>query len=347
MKLNSLLDPVLLANMLEQGYVNVRYHPDDPDYRIYNYSDKAAYERVWNPVTRLCRGLVVRQETVLARPFEKFFNLHEPESDYVGMNEYVRVDEKVDGSLGIVYTAPDDKPAIATRGSFTSEQAIWATNYLRTHAPDWRGVSGVTYLCEIVYPANRIVLDYKGLEDLVLLDVLDNLTGLPVPPSVDAAWDFSAVAHHGHETLLEALERPPRPNAEGYVLSTADGRKLKIKQQDYLELHRVVTNLTPKRVWQYMAEHGSYVGLAASVPDEFAQMIEQWGNALLQQAAEVRRQVLGEWEEVKNICKIGEDRKYWAETIKDVMQSPKMGFLLLDGRDIEPVIWRDIEPKGA
>ncbi|MDX2149564.1 MAG: hypothetical protein SFV54_02440, partial [Bryobacteraceae bacterium] len=37
---------------------------------------------------------------------------------------------------------------------------------------------------EILYPEHRIVVDYGGLEDRVLLDVIDNETGRGAPPDM-------------------------------------------------------------------------------------------------------------------------------------------------------------------
>jgi putative RNA ligase len=40
----------------------------------------------------------------------------------------------------------------------------------------------MTVLVEIVYPANRIVLDYGGLDDLILLGAVDIATGRTFGP---------------------------------------------------------------------------------------------------------------------------------------------------------------------
>jgi hypothetical protein len=45
-------------------------------------------------------------------------------------NEIPKITEKLDGVLGILYPE-NNKVAISSRGSFTSEQAIWATGWMR------------------------------------------------------------------------------------------------------------------------------------------------------------------------------------------------------------------------
>ena len=76
----------------------------------------------------------------------------------VDLEAAVEVTDKHDGSLGILYPAPDGRNAVATRGAFESAQALHASElYRREYERAWRPESGWTYLWEIVYPANRIV----------------------------------------------------------------------------------------------------------------------------------------------------------------------------------------------
>ena len=130
-----------------------------------------------------CRGLIARGDgTIVARPFPKFFNLDEiiargeslPAEDF-------EVFDKLDGSLGILYHDSAGHPRIATRGSFLSEQAARGTGLLREKYGDLRFDPACTYLFEIIYPENRIVVDYAGLTDLVLLAVIDTDSGAERP----------------------------------------------------------------------------------------------------------------------------------------------------------------------
>src|SRR5690606_26325973 len=96
---------------------------------ILNYTEKAQWDRVWNPVTLTCRGLILDDDNeVVARPFGKFFNLADHEQDDPRLGWPCDVYEKLDGSLGIAYRY-GDHVGIATRGSFDSEQAQWATRF--------------------------------------------------------------------------------------------------------------------------------------------------------------------------------------------------------------------------
>src|SRR5512146_92970 len=126
-RLGDLFDLNLFFEMLLTGYVRRQWSPD-AHLAILNYTEKATYERVWNDVTKTCRGLIYDVETaeVRARPFRKFFNYGEPGAELGSLYEPASVTNKVDGSLGVLYEGVDGL-AIATRGSFTSDQAVHAT----------------------------------------------------------------------------------------------------------------------------------------------------------------------------------------------------------------------------
>lgn len=147
----------------------------------------------WNPATLLCRGLIVdAHDRIVARPFPKFFNWEEKQTaDRLraaagraggGGDEAkhrLEVYEKLDGSLGILYFY-GGRPAIATRGSFDSPQARHATGLL--HGAPYRAALAAlnpayTYLFEIIYPENRVVVDYGTRNELVLLAVCNTATG--------------------------------------------------------------------------------------------------------------------------------------------------------------------------
>ena len=152
----------LVEQMVAEGYILVQKHPT-ADIYIYNYSKSCSLEGKWNEATIQCRGIIVDKDyNILARPFPKFFNYEEIEDKSIIPGGAADAYEKIDGSLGITYWI-DDVPYIATRGSFTSEQALHATGVLHSEKYKrlWdfmRTNRGWTFLFEIVYPENRIVV---------------------------------------------------------------------------------------------------------------------------------------------------------------------------------------------
>lgn len=347
MKLETIVGLDELKAAIADGYVREREHPDDPTLTILNYAEKAQYERVWTNVTRNCRGLIVRDGEVLARPWPKFFNVGEHEDGALDLAASVQVSDKADGSLGILYPGPDGLPAIATRGSFQSEQAEHATALYRDrYLGAWTPLPTYTYLFEIVYPGNRIVLDYGDLDDLILLGAVDIESGITRGPDFDPGWPGRRAQVFDAPTLADALRLSPRPNAEGLVVRyEATGLMVKIKQDDYVRLHKIVTGLSERGVWEHLSQHENLDSLAATVPDEFHGWLRDVGGRLLEQHEDVSAAAHADYHRILGALPDDFERKEFALA---AAESPHRGLLfqLLDGRDIAPAIWKGLRPVG-
>lgn len=247
-----MIDLGALGWYVEKGLVRRFAHPSGKLFG-FNYTEQCTYEGAWDDVTRQCRGLIIDLEgNIVARPFAKFFNFGEPHAPDLDLDALAVVTDKMDGSLGIIYPDPEGGYAVATRGSFTSDQALHATEILRTRYAEWEPPPGATTMVEIIYPSNRIVVDYGDLDDLVFLACLWNGDHLPVASN----WPGLRTEQFVYATLREALEATPRPGREGLVvwLPESDTR-VKIKQEDYVRIHRLVFGLTARRIWQNAGVH--------------------------------------------------------------------------------------------
>jgi RNA ligase len=303
-----------LVEMTKGGYVRVQTHPVYP-YNIACYTKQAMFERVWNDVTMNCRGLIYHQETgeVLARPFKKFFNYGEPNAPEFAPDDWVTVYDKVDGSLGIAYDTPDG-PAIATKGSFASDQAIHATEVLRTKYPRYFHDDIHTDLFEIIYPENRIVLDYGDADELRYLgsvnmeDGSDYWNGMLIRQWGIPVNHFMLSAQWDQALQILNSDYMNRSNAEGVViLNDHTGERLKLKQEDYIELHRVMTGLNERQIWQWMSE-GKYLGdILPDLPEEMHEWARSVYNRICEQYLSHKGTVVIAFQESKYM-----DRKEFA-----------------------------------
>lgn len=345
--LSDILNTTQLDKLIEAGYIRERFHPDDPTLRILNYAEKAQYEKHWVHETLTCRGLIVRGDEVVGRSWPKFFNYGEHPEGSLDLNDAAEVTDKADGSLGILYPAPDGW-AIATRGSFTSDQAIHATALFREkYLPGWEPAEGYTYLFEIVYKDNRIVLDYGDRDDLILLGVVNIGTGEAFGPNEDPTWHGPKAQVFLASCLGEALTMTPRPNAEGLVVRLIhSGLMVKIKQDDYVRLHRLVTGLSERSVWEHLTANGNYDGLLEDIPDEFHGWVKERGDALCEQHDIIVGRAHASYHHL--LDRLGDDferRDFAAAASEDVDRA--LLFMLLDGKDLSPAIWKSLKPFGA
>lgn len=354
MRFQDLVDPDALAAALDAKLINVRYADDGQ--AIYNYSDLAMFTPgAWdNSAVRQCRGLIVSAdgETVVARPWEKFFNHNQSEAGELDFSAMVEVTDKKDGSLGIIHRASDGTLRVASRGSFESDQAKWATQWLIEHQASEAGIAGVddfTYLVEIVYPENRIVCDYGDFEGLILLGAVRIKTGGylgPGPARALSGWRYEVTETFEYETLKDALAAAPRPGAEGLcVRFLADNKIVKIKQEDYVALHKIVTGLSERSVWEHRSNGGCLHDLLASLPDELHDWTRQVWIDQTRQVEELREAAVQAHREIVLSLPRGFGRKEYAELAS---KSPYRAylFMLLDDKDITDAIFKSIKPRG-
>lgn len=343
-----LMNEQLLADMVAQGYIRVQVHPTEP-LRIYNYTEKAMFDNVWNQATLQCRGLIADTDGfIVARPWEKFFNYGQ-KATLIGSHDTVEITDKFDGSLGIGYPTINGY-AIATRGSFMSDQAKWATRWIEGGAYWTPAVHGVTPLFEIVYPENRIVLDYGSFEGLVLLGAVDTDMGHVYGPLEAAGmldWRWSTTKVFPYRTMAEFVSSPDaaRPNAEGVVVRSGH-RMVKIKQEDYIAAHSVVTNVSNRAVWEMLvAGNGSIAAQASFMPDEFYIWIVKTATEIYNAKVLWENTARAEFERTayKQYKNEKKDRRSFAETACKSPYSAAL-FKLYDNQSISDLAWKAVKP---
>lgn len=348
MHIDDLLDPLDLTEAIETGHIRRQTSPDGMV--ILNYTEAAVWANAWTPATLTCRGLITYPDgTIAARPWPKFFNHGQPQAGTLDMHAPVEVTDKHDGSLGILHRDVDGAPRIATRGSFASEQAIHATQLYRDrYAGRWLPGTDFTFLFEIVYPGNRIVLDYGDLDDLVLLGAVDIETGETHGPgsAACAGWPGPRTTVFDHETLADALTATPRLNAEGLVVRYLDGpladSMVKIKQEDYVHLHALITHTSTTTVWESLRAGQSLVETRDSIPDEFL----VWVDKVTAELSAAHTDLIGRARaEFARMPQDG-DRKTFALAAQTSPLRSAL-FSLLDGRDITGWAWKQIRPEWA
>jgi len=324
-----------LHRYCEDGLLYKQTHPSLP-LTIWNYSEKVQYEGLWDEITLSCRGLVTDDRAVVfARPFKKFFNMeegrHTPTSEF-------EVFEKMDGSLGIMFKY-NGEVICATRGSFASDQAVWMSKFAKEYNYQDIIVDGFTYLFEIIYPENRIVVNYGDQERLVLLGIIKTESGqeLPYDDISFDSWDI-VNKYDGIRDYSE-LKSKIDNNAEGFVVRFSNGDRMKIKGEEYLRLHKVMTNLSTTAVWEVLSNGGNMDDLLKDVPDEFYSKIKNYEKSLIVQFNNLEEEYQNHFESIKGLGV----RKLFAQTAI-MFQHPSILFGMLDGKDISPIIWKIIKP---
>jgi T4 RnlA family RNA ligase len=334
----------ILNDYIQKGLVVKNDHPTLP-LSIYNYSRTCQYENKWDNITKSCRGLILDKDgNVIAKSFDKFFNLEEHSTEEIP-NEDFEVYEKLDGSLGILFWY-QGKWILASKGSFVSEQALKGKQILNSKYNVEPIPKGYTTLLEIIYPENRIVCNYGDDEVLVVLSMISNAsgkeldydsllkineeTGLPVVKKYDGIEDY--------KTLKNLISK----DREGYVVRFRNGFRVKIKGEEYVRLHRILTGFSNVDIWEYLKDDKNLDELLDRVPDEF----DSWVRNTI-------KDIKTEYEKLDNeykwIFKVlmrspqSESKKGFAEHAKNYKHSCIL-FKMFEDKEYSHYIWKQIRP---
>jgi hypothetical protein len=338
-------DLAALQRLIDDGLVSVQKHPK-ANLFIYNYTQKAQFSGMWDELLIQCRGLILdKNGEVKAYSLPKFFNLDEHINKGGSLpEEPFEVFDKYDGSLGILYWYRG-KPYIATRGSFTSDQAVAGTKMLHEMKDVWPYLSKeLTYCFEIIYPENRIVVDYGSKRGLVYLATFDPKTGKEV---VGDALPCEMARCFNDIQDAQMLKLLACQNAEGFVIRYKSGLRLKVKFDEYVRLHRILTGVTERTLWE-IARAGNlddYNKIIDRVPDEFHQWVRVTWNDLWTKHDTIRTVALKVVEEHK-LTEL--PRKEAAVIVMDqYKQISDIIFKLLDGRPVNDAIWKGLRPPAT
>jgi RNA ligase len=230
---------------------------------------------------------------------------------------------------------------MATRGSFTSEQAIKGMEIANKYNYDKICVPGYTYLFEIIYPENRIVVDYGKEERLVLLGVM-NRRGeeFPYEEMVDEGWDI-VMKYKTWGEDWETLKKEISKDNEGYVIRFSGGMRMKIKGDEYVRLHRILTNFSTKDIWELLRNNEQLEPFLDRVPDEF----DAWVREVVRDLQSRYDNILKDYRIIMDDI-YDADKKVFAERAKRYPH-PSLLFALYDGKNESAYdyVWKLLKPK--
>jgi len=297
---------------------------------IWNYTETVQFDALWDDVTKMCRGLVTDHDgNIVGRAFSKFFNIEE--NKHTPTDNFMIFD-KADGSLGILFHYADEW-IIATRGSFTSDQATVAqlmlTKYDLTKLD-----KGLSYCFEIIYPENRIVVNYGDKRDLIHLATFDKFGN---EYSIDDS-PFEKIKKYDYTDYTKIKELDWK-NSEGFIVRFSNGDRCKIKFENYVDLHRKLSNISEKAVWELICENKDVKEFLEIIPDEFHKQVQDWKYDLMTKYYKLESDIENHFIKYKQI----ENRKDFALAIKDYEHKGAL-FSLLDNKSIHDYICKLIKP---
>lgn len=187
-------------------------------------------------------------------------------------HNYVAQGVLVHNSMGVLYKDPDGSPALSTKGSFVSDPALYYTNMLRKNEKFYDATSQLlknhpdtTFVFELTGKNNQIILEYDK-DDISMIGAIRKKDGM-YRSTDDYVNDWSGKGLSVAEkmdanNLQEAFNLPDRENREGVVVRMISDdpdkqMQIKIKQEDYLKLHRLSSSFSKKELRKTLLETSS------------------------------------------------------------------------------------------
>lgn len=335
------LDIKLLEQYCSEGWIKKQKHPR-LNLIIWNYTEKTQFARKWDSITGVCRGLITDDVgKIVGRSFDKFHNYEEQELKEA---RNVRIFNKADGSLGILFNY-NGEWIFASRGSFESPHAVKGRSMIPEHLFALLDPT-VSYVFEIIFPENRIVVNYGSKECLIFLAAfkidgteIHEMNGQSIfdfmnSQNIETIEEYTAL--HPELVVFEDLKHKNIPNMEGYVVLIGNTR-IKIKFENYKELHKMKSNLSVKNIFDLIRVNVPLEKILETIPDENHDWFRNLLNDVTKQLISLKEQIDTAF---SSVFVDGISRKNFATGVNKL--EPKLKpfmFKLLDHKSIDELVY--------
>jgi hypothetical protein len=319
------------------------------DFRPFNHKVSLNYNQIEarddDPIAQECRGLVLAPvgpmttdsvfgaSIVLARPFNRFFNMEQGAAAKVDFNDSdLRFYEKLDGTMTILYfDSIVNQWHVATRSVSEANLPVdgFAEYTFRTlferACVETTGIDfdqfvshldkTITYLFELTTPLNRIVVKYDTYR-ITLLGARETVTGREIDPVVLAPTMPNGIVHAPNyrlgsipDMVTFVTSRNPEEH-EGIVVCDSNFRRVKVKNPAYLALTRIRDSVvaSPRSLLELILLE-KFDDAVSILPEHIVKL----GNNLRTGLVMMNKDIEVQWNTCKNI----------ADNLASINDSPK------------------------
>jgi RNA ligase len=114
---------------------------------------------------------------------------------------------------------------------------------------------------------------------------------------------------------------------------------MKIKGDEYKRLHRILTNISNRDIWEILKDGKSFDEILEKVPDEFYNWVKETARDLTVRFENIDDDYNNIFNSINTI-----DRKDFAEKAKNYPH-PSILFAMYDGKPTHNIIWKLLYPQ--
>lgn len=291
----------------------------DGDFVLLRYGLHDVGEGLWNDsnsIYRECRSIVIdiEKDCLVLAPYRKFFNIGEIEEtslenvvNKIKNAEVFEVANKLDGSMfSATYYLEGERIVGSTSKALSTENSWRLKDCLErlsdNHKALLKDFPYMTYIFEYIDVRDTHLVKYSYEEEgLYLIGGRSKLTGREISYSevkyLAKAYGIKHVEIE-EKTLEEILKESKEIKSnekEGWVLNV-DGTRYKLKGDDYVNLHRLLSFVSsPNVIIESIAEN-MFDDLYSKVPETHKERVLYIAKALWKKEKSIRKQA-------KELCK--------------------------------------------
>lgn len=200
---------------------------------------------------------------------------------------------------------------------------------------------------------NRIVVNYGDFEGLILIGCLDN-NGKEFDIQNEKFNLNFQIVKKIPSTDYKNLRENIKDDEEGFVIHFyRTGLRMKIKGAEYCRLHRIMTEISSREIWECLSLDKPITSIIDKVPDEFMEWVKKIINDLQTSYWDIEETSIIEntykTVEAQNLVPDYESnprelKKVFATLVKDHPYKHII-FRMFHGWDYKQDIWKMIYPK--
>lgn len=258
-----------IKQLVDDGYISAREHPNIKGLFIYNYTRKTQFEQKWTEETKMCRGLVIdKNNRIVIQCPKKFFNQEEPQAPNVNewsADQILRT-EKLDGYYISFRNDSEYGLIVTSRGSFENQYVDAAKKLLPEIQYIYRDEDYFCELCQNFPGDEDIIVANHETPRLVLWGISDHC------PEKNVNWHMETAKLFSPAGATEHLAK----EVEGIVLYNLETKeRAKVKTEWYLMVHRLISGVTKKAAIKACLD-GNLMSNNVNLPEEYTELVRSW-----------------------------------------------------------------------
>ena len=294
-----------------------------------------------NSIYRELRSLVVDMETkdIVLCPFRKFFNVGETEETSIvnvqrllANAKSVEISNKLDGSMQSARYYNNEvvmsgSQALDEEQSYRLKQGkSWITdNYLQM----LKDHQDCTFIFEYISQADKHVVEYDESEQgLYLIGCRRVIDGYQYPyaylKQLSTQYDIpmTAIEQRSFEEIMNERTKYKSVEKEGWVIRI-DDQMFKLKCDDYLQIHRVLSNVSSANVIIRSIADDTFDDMLSRVPESYKERVWKIANIIFDYKKEKEANIHKAYNTYKGI----EDKKEFAIVVNQNVPKELRGYI--------------------